>query len=93
MLLLLGMFEVFEEIGVEDGGGDFVLAGSPLAEVDGAAAVGAEGDIEGVEGDWLAADGAVEDFGHGRNDLIMEERVEFQEGLLRNLPKRAASSS
>ena len=65
VLLLLGVLEVFEEVGVEDGGGDFVVARGPLAEVDGAAALGAEGDFEGVEGDFFAADGAVEGFGHG----------------------------
>jgi hypothetical protein len=65
VLLLLGVLEVFEEVGVEDGGGDFVVARGPLAEVDGAAALGAEGDFGGVEGDFFAADGAVEGFGHG----------------------------
>ena len=65
VLLLLGVLEVFEEVGVEDGGGDFVVAGGPLAEVDGAAALGAEGDFGAVEGDEFFADGAVEGFGHG----------------------------
>ena len=66
MLLLLGVLEVFEQIGIEDGRGDFVVSRSPLAEIDGAAAVGAEGDVGGVEWDFLAADGTFEDFGgHG----------------------------
>ena len=59
------VLERLEDVGVEDGGGDFVVTGGPLAEVDGAATVGAEGDAGGVEGNFLAADGAVEDFGHG----------------------------
>ena len=63
--LLLGVLDVFEEVGVEDGGGDFVVAGGPLAKVDGAAALGAERDFGGVEGDEFFADGAVEGFGHG----------------------------
>ena len=62
MLLLLGVLEIFEEVGVEDGRADLVVAGGPLAEVDDTAALGAEGDLGGVEGDFLAADGAVEDF-------------------------------
>jgi hypothetical protein len=66
VLLLLGVFEVFEQVGVEDGGADFVVARGPLAKVDEAAAVGAERDVLGVEWDGFAADGAVEDFGHGR---------------------------
>jgi len=61
VLLLLCVLDVFEQVRVEDGGGDFVVAGGPLAEVDGAAAFGAEGDFGGVEGDGLAADGAAED--------------------------------
>ena len=65
VVLLLGVLEVFEEVGVEDGGGDFVVAGGPLAEVDGAAALGAERDFGGVEGNEFLADGAVEGFGHG----------------------------
>jgi hypothetical protein len=65
VLLLLGVLEIFKEIGIEDGGGDFVVAGGPLAEVDGAAALGAEGNFGGVEGDKFFADGAVKWFGHG----------------------------
>ena len=72
--LLLGVVEVFEEVGVEDGGGDFIVAGGPLAEVDGATALGAEGDFGGVEGDWLAADGAVEDFGHITSVVLIFNR-------------------
>ncbi len=78
VLLLLGVIEVFEEVGVEDGGGDFVVAGGPLAEVDGSAALGAEGDFGGVEGDEFFADGAVEGFGH---DIFYINRVE--DNLLR----------
>ena len=71
VVLLLGVLEVFEKVGVEDGGGDFVVAGGPLAEVDGAAALGAEGDFGGVEGNEFFADGAVERFGHGDHALMI----------------------
>ena len=65
MLLLLGVLEVFEEVRVEDRGANLVVARGPLAEVDGAATVGAEGDV-GVGGeDGLFADGAGDGFGHG----------------------------
>jgi hypothetical protein len=70
VVLLLGVLEVFEEVGVEDGGGDFVVPGGPLAEVDGAAALGAEGDFGGVEGNEFFADGAVEGFGHDDCSVI-----------------------
>jgi hypothetical protein len=76
VLLLLGVLEVFEEVGVEDGGGDLVVSGGPLAEVDGATALGAEGDFGGVEGDEFFADGAVEGFGHGEVRLIDFTRLE-----------------
>ncbi len=65
VLLLLGVLEVFEEVGVEDGGGDFVVAGGPLAEVDEAAAVGAEGEVFVGGEDDFAAGGAEEGFGLG----------------------------
>jgi hypothetical protein len=65
MLLLLCVLEVLEEIGVEDGRAYLVVARGPLAEVDGAAAVGAEGDVGVGERDFFAADGALEDFSHG----------------------------
>ncbi len=71
--LLLGVFDLFEEVGVEDGGGDLVVAGGPLAEIEEAAAVGAEGEV-GVGGeDDFAAGGAEEGFGcgHGRVMLIL----------------------
>jgi hypothetical protein len=38
-------FEVFEQIGVEDGRADLVDAHGPFAEVDAAAAVAAEGEV------------------------------------------------
>jgi len=63
VLLLLGVFEVFEEVRVEDGGGDLVVARGPLAEVDGAAAVGTEGDVGVGGGDGFFADGAGDGFG------------------------------
>jgi len=54
--------EVFEDFRVEDGGADFVDAGGPLAEVDFAATVAAEGEIFVVEADQHAAGGAAENF-------------------------------
>jgi len=83
VVLLLGVLEVFEEVGVEDGGRDFVVAGGPLAEVDGAAALGAEWDFGGVEGNEFFADGAVERFGHGDGHawLILQGSSTRREGV------------
>jgi hypothetical protein len=55
--------EVFEDFGVEDGGSDFVDAGGPLAEVDFAAAVTAEGEVFAIEENKFAAGGTAEEFG------------------------------
>jgi hypothetical protein len=55
--------EVFEDFRVEDGGADFVDAGGPLAEIDFAAAVTAEGEVLVVEADQFAAGGAAEELG------------------------------
>ena len=54
--------EVFEDFRVEDGGADFVDSGGPLAEVDFAAAVAAEGEVLVVEADEHATGGAAEKF-------------------------------
>jgi hypothetical protein len=56
----VGAGEFFEEVGILDGGGDFVVAGGPLAEVDTAAAVGAEGEVFVPGEDDGAAGGATE---------------------------------
>jgi hypothetical protein len=56
--------ELFEKIGILDGGADLVVAGGPLAEVEDAAAVGAEGEVFVGGEDDLAAGGAEEGFGH-----------------------------
>jgi hypothetical protein len=65
----VGAGELFEEVGVLDGGGDFVIAGGPFAEVDAAAAVGAEGEVFVPGKDDGAAGGAAEGFGgHGVPD-------------------------
>ena len=37
--------ELFEEVGILDGGGDLVVAAGPFAEVEQTAAVGAEGEV------------------------------------------------
>jgi hypothetical protein len=44
-VVLVGAGELFEEVGVLNGGGDPVVAAGPFAEVDAAAAVGAEGKV------------------------------------------------
>ena len=58
----LGAGELFEEVGVLNRGGDFVVAGGPFAEVDAAAAVGAEGEVFATGEDDVAAGGAAESF-------------------------------
>jgi hypothetical protein len=50
--------EAFEDFGVEDGGGDFVVSAGPFTEVDAAAAVAAEGDVFAAEEDDFVAGGA-----------------------------------
>jgi hypothetical protein len=57
----LAGFEVFEDVGVDDGRGDLVGSAGPLAEVDLAAAVAAEGEIFVGGGDDGLAGGAAED--------------------------------
>jgi antitoxin ParD1/3/4 len=59
----LSGFEVFEDVGVEDGRGDFVGSAGPFAEVDLAAAVAAEGEVFFGSGDDGFAGGAAEDDG------------------------------
>ena len=58
----VGAGEFFEEVGVLNGGGDFVVAGGPFAEVEDAAAVGAEGEVVVGSEDDFAAGGAEEGF-------------------------------
>jgi hypothetical protein len=43
--VFVGAGELFEEVGVLDGARDFVVSAGPLAEVDAATAVGAEGEV------------------------------------------------
>jgi hypothetical protein len=59
----VGAGELFEEVGILDGGGDFVVAGGPFAEVDAAATVGAEGEVFVPGKDDGAAGRAAEGFG------------------------------
>ena len=60
-----GSGQLFEIVGVLNGGGDFIATTGPLAEVDEAAAVGAEGEVlVGGENDF-AADRTEEGFGCG----------------------------
>jgi hypothetical protein len=63
MALGLGASELFEQVGILDGGGDFVVAGGPFAEVEDAAAIGAEGEEVAGDQDDFAAGGAEESFG------------------------------
>ena len=58
--MLVGTGEFFEEVGILDGGGDFVVAACPFSEVDAAAAVGAEGDVFASGEDDVAAGGTAE---------------------------------
>jgi hypothetical protein len=58
--VLVGAGQLFEEVRVLDGGGDFVVAAGPFAEVDAAAAVGAEGEVFIPGKDDGAAGGAAE---------------------------------
>jgi hypothetical protein len=53
--------EIFEHLGIEDGGADFVDTHSPLAEVDFAAAIAAKGEVFVFGGDDHAARGAVQE--------------------------------
>ena len=62
MAVGLGAGEFFEEVRVLDGGGDLVVAGGPLAEVDTAATVAAEGEVFVGGEDDGAAGGAAERF-------------------------------
>ena len=62
-VVLVGAGELFEEIGVLDGGGDFVVAAGPFAKVDAAAAVGAEREVFVLLEDQRAAGGAAQRFG------------------------------
>src|SRR5271163_91147 len=57
----LAGFEVFEDVGVEDGRGDLVGSAGPLTEVDLAAAVAAEGEVFVGRGDDGLAGWATED--------------------------------
>jgi hypothetical protein len=62
-VVFVGAGQLFEEVGVLDGGGDFVVASSPLAQVEKAATVGAEGKVFTGGQDDFAAGGAEERFG------------------------------
>ena len=63
-----GAGQLFEEVGVLDGGGDFVVSAGPFAEVEDAAAVAAEGEVFAVDEDNIAAGRAEEGFRHCRFD-------------------------
>jgi hypothetical protein len=66
--------EFFEEVGVLDGRADLVVSGGPLAEVEDAAAVGAEGEVFVGGEDDLAARRAEECFGSaGHGSFILED--------------------
>jgi hypothetical protein len=44
-VVFVGASQLFEKVGVLDRGGDFVVTGGPLAEVEKAATVGAKGEV------------------------------------------------
>ncbi len=66
--------ELFEEIGILDGRGDFVVAAGPFAEVDAAAAVGAEREVFAGGEDDVAAGGAAEGLDSGRCGFVRHDR-------------------
>ena len=80
-VLFVGAGQFFEQVGVLDWGRDLVVAGGPFAEVEQAAAVGAEGEaLVGGEDD-LAAGGAEEGFrgGHGNTDCnFLDDGVQIR---------------
>jgi len=55
--------QVFQDFGVKHGGTDLVDSRGPLAEVDLAAAITAEGEVLAIEGYQHGAGGAAEEFG------------------------------
>src|SRR6185437_913145 len=59
----LRLFDLLEKFGVEDRRGDSVISRRPLAEIDQAAAVGAEGSVVTGGIDGLFADGAMQRLG------------------------------
>jgi hypothetical protein len=61
-IVLVGAGEFLEQVGVLDGGRDFIVAAGPFAEVDAAAAVGAEGEVFATGEDDVAAGGAAKGF-------------------------------
>jgi hypothetical protein len=62
-IVFVGAGELFEEVRVLDGGGDLVVSAGPFAEVNAAAAVGAEGEVFAAREDDGAAGGAAQRFG------------------------------
>jgi hypothetical protein len=85
-VVFVGAGELFEEVRVLYGGGDFVVAASPLAEVEKAAAVGAEGKVFAGGQDDFAAGGAEERFGcrggrfrHTRSLILFRRATKQQE--------------
>ena len=67
--MFFGAGDFLEEVGVLDRGGDFVVAAGPLAEVDAAAAVGAEGEVFAAGEDDIAAGGAAKGFNLGHDGI------------------------
>jgi hypothetical protein len=59
-VMFVGAGEFFEEVGVLDRGGDFVIAAGPFAEVDAATAIRAEREVFALGKDDVAAGGAAE---------------------------------
>src|ERR1700721_1757127 len=69
MAVGLGAGQLFEEVGVLNGGGNFVVSAGPFTEVEQSAAVGAEGKVLVGGEDYFAAGGAEESFRHGLSIL------------------------
>jgi hypothetical protein len=70
--MLVGAGEFLEEVGVLNGGGDFVVAAGPFAEVDAPAAVGAEGEVFATGEDDVAAGGAAKGFNLGHDGIYFK---------------------
>jgi hypothetical protein len=69
-----GSGQFFEEVGVLDGGRDLVVSGGPLAEVEDATAVGAEGEVLVGGEDYFSAGGAEEGFWGGTHGMVDSRR-------------------
>jgi hypothetical protein len=71
-IVLVGAGEFLEEVRVLNGGGDFVVTAGPFAQVDAAAAVGAEGEVFATGEDDVAAGGAAKGLNLSHNGIYFK---------------------